>query len=258
MGIASLILGIVSLIIGLIPLCGSIALLPAIAGFILGIIDITNKNKRKKGQSIAGLIMSVIAIIVIIFWIFVASGVEVDTNSNYTNEYLANKQLEEEEKQQKEELKKQNEEKQKIEQQRQKEEQEKQKIEQQKQKEEQEKKNIENYKAGCEEYNYKEIARNPEKYNGKRIKFTGEVIQVQEGFLNSVTLRVNVTKNKYDFYEDTIYCTYTYSKNESKILEDDIITLYGECKGDTTYTSVLGQSITIPKVEIRYVELVNN
>ena len=214
------------------------------AGFILGIIDITNKNKRKKGQSIAGLIMSVIAIIVIIFWIFVASGVEVDTNSNYTNEYLANKQLEEEEKQQKEELKKQNEEKQKI--------------EQQKQKEEQEKKNIENYKAGCEEYNYKEIARNPEKYNGKRIKFTGEVIQVQEGLLNSVTLRVNVTKNKYDFYEDTIYCTYTYSKNESKILEDDIITLYGECKGDTTYTSVLGQSITIPKVEIRYVELVNN
>lgn len=243
MGVASLILGIVSLIIGFVPLCGSIALLPAIVGVILGIIDIIKKNKtkEKKGQSIAGLIMSVISIIVIVFWVFVASGIEVDTNSNFTNEYLANKQIEEQEKAQKEELRKQEEERQKI--------------EQQKQKEEQEKQYIENYKASCENYNYKEIARNPGNYKGNKVKFTGEVIQVQEVGSNSIILRVNVTKNKYNYYEDTIYCTYKYSDNESKILQDDIITLYGECKGDTSYTSILGQKITIPKVEIKYIEL---
>lgn len=97
MGIASLILGIISLIIGFVPLCGSIALLPAIIGVILGIIDISKKSKtgEKKNQSIAGLIMSAIAVVVIIFWIFVASGVEVETDSNFTNEYLENKQIEE-------------------------------------------------------------------------------------------------------------------------------------------------------------------
>lgn len=73
MGVASLVLGIMSLIIGFIPLCGSIALVPAIIGVILGIIDIVSKSKKgeKKGISIAGLILSVIATIVIIFWVFV-------------------------------------------------------------------------------------------------------------------------------------------------------------------------------------------
>ena len=188
--------------------------------------------------------MSAIAVVVIIFWIVVASGVEVETNSNFTNEYLENKQIEEEQKREEELIRQQEEQKRKEEEQR--------------KKEEQEKQNIINYKQSCVNYNYKEIARNPDNYKGKKVKFTGEVIQVQEGFLNTVVLRINVTKNEYDFYEDTIYCTYTYSENESKILEEDIITLYGECKGDTTYTSIFGQSITIPKVEIKYIELVNN
>ena len=72
MGVASLVLGIISLIIGFIPLCGSIALVPAIIGVILGIVDIVSKSKKgeKKGTSIAGLILSAIATLIIIFWVF--------------------------------------------------------------------------------------------------------------------------------------------------------------------------------------------
>lgn len=253
MGIASLILGIVSLIIGFIPLCGSIALLPAIVGVILAIIDIIKKNKTEenKSQSIGGLIISVIAIVIIIFWLIIGFGMEVETNSNFTNEYLQNKQIEEQQTQEKELIKQQEEQKAKEEEQ-------KKKKEQEIQRQEQEKQNIENYKASCINYAYKDIARNPSNYNGKMVKFTGEVIQVSEGWFSSVTLRINVTKSEYGFYEDTIYCTYTYSENESKILQDDIVTIYGECKGEETYTSIFGQNITIPKVEIKYIELVNN
>lgn len=73
MGVASLVLGIISLIIGFIPLCGAIALVPAIIGVILGIVDIVSKSKKgeKKGTAIAGLILSAIATLVIIFWVFV-------------------------------------------------------------------------------------------------------------------------------------------------------------------------------------------
>lgn len=82
MGVASLVLGIVSLIVGFVPLCGAIALLPAIVGLILGIIDTVKKGKtnEKKGQSIAGIVMCAIAIVIIIFWVFVAS-VGSDTNT---------------------------------------------------------------------------------------------------------------------------------------------------------------------------------
>lgn len=73
MGVAALILGIISLIVGFIPLCGSIALIPAIIGLILGIVDVVLKSKKgeKKGVSIAGLVLSSIAIVVIIFWVFI-------------------------------------------------------------------------------------------------------------------------------------------------------------------------------------------
>jgi hypothetical protein len=82
MGIASLILGITSLVIGFVPLCGSIALLPAIVGLILGIIDVVKKSKEggKKGQGLAGLITSTIAIFTIIFWVFVFSVGNTDSN----------------------------------------------------------------------------------------------------------------------------------------------------------------------------------
>ena len=74
------------------------------------------------------------------------------------------------------------------------------------------------YIASCKTYKYKDIARNPDKYNGKRAKFKGEVVQVIEGYL-STTLRVDVTKGKYGIYTDTMYVVYTpKSSNESRIL----------------------------------------
>ena len=94
MGIAALILGIISIIIGFIPLCGSIALVPAIIGLILGIVDTVQKSKKdeKKGVSIAGLVLSAIAIVVIIFWVFIfgVAVSKVDTNelNQATENYL--------------------------------------------------------------------------------------------------------------------------------------------------------------------------
>ena len=97
MGIASLVLGIVSLVIGFVPFCGIIALVPAVIGLILGIIDTAKKSREgaKKGQAITGLTLSAIAIMIIIFWTIIASGVEVETNSDLDNEYLENKQIQE-------------------------------------------------------------------------------------------------------------------------------------------------------------------
>lgn len=111
------------------------------------------------------------------------------------------------------------------------------------------------FKDSCKTYKYKEIARNPDKYAGKNVKFTGEVMQVSEGWFNSVTILLQVTKNEYGWYEDTVYCNYTYKDGEDKILEDDIITIYGTCEGDTSYISVLGSSITIPEVNIKYLKI---
>ena len=70
MGVAALVLGIISIVLGFIPFCGIIALLPAIIGLILGIIDLAKRKKaaEKFGKSLAGIICSGLAIVVILFW----------------------------------------------------------------------------------------------------------------------------------------------------------------------------------------------
>lgn len=65
MGIASLILGIVSLVIGFMPFVWSYSAITAMVGITLGIISLV--RKQDKGKSIAGIILSVIVFILVIF-----------------------------------------------------------------------------------------------------------------------------------------------------------------------------------------------
>ena len=73
MGIAALILGIISIIVSFVPFCGIIAFLPAMVGLILGIVDLVLKSRQNqsKGTSIAGVILSSLAIVIMIFWFFI-------------------------------------------------------------------------------------------------------------------------------------------------------------------------------------------
>ena len=68
-------------------------------------------------------------------------------------------------------------------------------------------------------------------------------------------MRVNITKDEYGWYEDTVYIIYYPEDGEDKILEDDIVTVYGTAEGEYSYTSVLGAYITIPKILAEYVEI---
>ncbi len=103
------------------------------------------------------------------------------------------------------------------------------------------------YIAECEDLSYSDICRNPDDYKGKKTFFSGTVIQVQEGAFDSVTLRV---QTEYGIW----YVTYTRKEGESRILDNDYITCYGECKGVETYLAVLGNTVTIPSLRMEYYE----
>lgn len=108
----------------------------------------------------------------------------------------------------------------------------------------------EDYIADCSTPSYDDVARNPDNYEGRKVKISGSVIQVSESFLNifdtnSVDFRVETP-------EGIWYVTYSRPEVESRILEGDYITCYGECDGVTTYISVLGSNVTIPKLIMKY------
>ncbi len=105
----------------------------------------------------------------------------------------------------------------------------------------------EDYILECKTVDYSDVARNPDTYKGERITISGKVIQVAEGWFDSVTLRIDCDGNIW-------YATYSREENESRILENDMITAYGECDGVKTYMTVLGSQNTIPSIKIKYYE----
>lgn len=114
------------------------------------------------------------------------------------------------------------------------------------------------FKAGCQTFTYEQMARNPDNFKGTNVKVTGEVVQVLYGY-DSVDIRMNITKKgTYStYYTDTIYVTYTPKEGEDKILEDDIITVYGTSQGDYSYTSTIGAQVTLPLISGKYITLEN-
>lgn len=109
------------------------------------------------------------------------------------------------------------------------------------------------YRAACKTYTYEEIARNPDKYEKSLAKFTGEVIQVLKNG-DEIQMRVNVTYNEF-YYTDTVFVFYNV-KNKTNLLEGDIITMYGELRGTQEYESILGQEISIPRIYVKYIDIV--
>ena len=96
-------------------------------------------------------------------------------------------------------------------------------------------------KKNYQSVSYKKVARNPDDYEGKRLKFTGKVVQVIEGE-DSTEIRVAIDED----YDDVVYVGYNPAIMQERILEDDTVTVYGTSVGLVTYESTMGGNITIP------------
>jgi len=96
---------------------------------------------------------------------------------------------------------------------------------------------------------YDQLARTPDDYIGKKVKFHGKVIQVMEGD-GTTQIRFAVNED----YDTIIYGEFDSSIVDSRILEDDVITIMGISSGLLTYESTMGASISIPGIMIDKIE----
>lgn len=109
-----------------------------------------------------------------------------------------------------------------------------------KEKAEAEAKEKQGYETGI---TYDQLARTPDKYKDQKCKFRGEVIQVMEDD-NYVSIRLAVGGGS-----NVLYVVIPSSiLNNERILEDDYITVYGTSTGVITYTTVMGNELTIPSM----------
>lgn len=119
-------------------------------------------------------------------------------------------------------------------------------IEAELKKAEEEKNDPSTYNTGI---TYDNLARNPEKYEGEKITFSGTVLQVMEddGFSH---YRIAVDDN----YDTVLYVEVDHELLDSRILEDDYITIYGESIGTVSYESTNSGTITIPAAIVNIVQ----
>ncbi len=97
---------------------------------------------------------------------------------------------------------------------------------------------------------YNTIARDSESYKDTKVKFRGKVLQ--EGEIDSTMhyVRLAVDSN----YDTIMFITYDTSLVDARILEDDILTIYGTVVGDYSYETVMGATVTLPWINADIVD----
>jgi hypothetical protein len=105
------------------------------------------------------------------------------------------------------------------------------------------------FKKSCKKLDYNAYARNPDKYGMQSVYFTGEVVQVLEDYTDEVQMRIAVNED----YDKMMFVYFTLEGD--RILEDDIVTVYGYTSGLLSYESTMGATITIPSVMAAYIDV---
>lgn len=116
-----------------------------------------------------------------------------------------------------------------------------------------------NYKAECQTVDYKELCRYPEKYEGTKIVVKVKVPQIIDAnFSGSEKAWRTYTDNSgYGFYADDEYYMLDKRGGDAvKILDDDIIVVYGEFTGLEKITRALTSTTDeLPRIEVKYADL---
>ncbi|MGP4069904.1 toxin regulator [Halobacillus sp. B29] len=97
---------------------------------------------------------------------------------------------------------------------------------------------------------FEQLARTPDNYEGEKVKLSGRVIQVIEAEGEETQLRIAVD----DDYDQVIFVSYDSAIINSRILEDDKITIMGVSLGLLTYESTMGGEITVPAIAVDQIE----
>ena len=117
------------------------------------------------------------------------------------------------------------------------------------------------YKAQCRQMDYKELFRYPDKYKGTKVMVKVRVAQiVSANFSGSrKAWRAYTDNSGYGFYADDEYYMLDKRGGDAvKILEDDIITVYGEFTGLEKITRALTSTTDeLPRIEVKYADLVD-
>lgn len=90
------------------------------------------------------------------------------------------------------------------------------------------------FKANCSSIDYAQLEKDPNKYKGQNIVFSGKIFQIQED-----NGKGRILLSTGDYSTDLVYVEYN---GANDFVEDDHVTIYGVFKGDKTYEARIGSN----------------
>ena len=82
------------------------------------------------------------------------------------------------------------------------------------------------------DYTYEQLARNPDSYVGDKVKFSGKVLQAEQGDTCYMRLAANGS------YDTVLFVTYSKDTLDYRLLEDDYVTVYGRAFSTYSYENL--------------------
>lgn len=93
--------------------------------------------------------------------------------------------------------------------------------------------------------NYDTLARTPDEHIGNKVTLSGEIVQVIEGD-DASQYRMAVDQD----YDKMVLIEVPTDQLSSRILENDLITIYGVSQGTIDYESTIGGTNTVPAITV--------
>ena len=90
------------------------------------------------------------------------------------------------------------------------------------------------YKAQCQDVDYNELMRNPDQYKGQKFKITVKILTASHKVTNGTYYKAYTDDGSGYYFDKMVWIFDKRDENEdgyTKILEDDIVTFYGEFDG---------------------------
>lgn len=114
------------------------------------------------------------------------------------------------------------------------------------------------YMSSCKEYSYKDVLRNPDDYIGEKVKIQLKISSVHEkDILNDTKYYLAYSKGEYGWYENMYAVFDKRSSEDLKLLEDDIIEVYGEIAEPEDTVSLIVNSSEVFAINMKYVKLID-
>lgn len=120
----------------------------------------------------------------------------------------------------------------------------------------------EEYKAQCKTVDYKDLCRNPDKYQGEKVTVKVQIDQILDtsSLISDKAWRALTDNDGYGLFADDEYCMIDWRSEDSvKVLVGDVVIVYGEFAGMEMITREdSSNSEEVPRINVKYTDFAEN